>query len=95
MSVLQAMVASMEEGAQPLFLERAGGQPRMCPDCQSAMARADLFSIPVDLCMERQHGVWFDKDELTQVLERVGMEDPPPPEPPSSFTSLLADFFRS
>lgn len=95
MAVLEAMVARMDEGAAPRFVERAGGQTRMCPDCQTAMARVELFLIPVDVCAGQRHGIWLDKDELTQVLERVVMEDPPPPEPPSSFTSLLADFFRS
>lgn len=94
MPVLRAMVASMVEGARPFFQERAGGESRMCPDCQTPMSRADLFGVPVEVCTAREHGVWFDKDELAQALERVGVEDPAPPEPPTSFTTLLADFFR-
>lgn len=94
MPVLRLMVASMVEGAHPFFEGRTGGQSRTCPDCRTPLARADLFHVPVDVCTAHEHGVWFDKDELAQVLERVGVEEPAPPEPPTSFTTLLADFFR-
>lgn len=94
MPVLRVMVASMVEGARPIFEPRTGGQSRMCPDCQAALTKADLFGIPIDVCTAHEHGVWFDNHELAQVLERVGEADPPPPEPPTSFTTLLADFFR-
>jgi Zn-finger nucleic acid-binding protein len=67
--------------------------PRSCPDCDRVMAKRFLFRIPVDTCQAHQHGVWFDNDELRQVLERVGVDDPEPAERPSSFRGLLEDFF--
>lgn len=72
---------------------RSGGSSRTCPDCQRTLAAVELFRIPLDACLTRADGVWFDRDELRQVLERAGVADPPPPEPVPSFTSLLADFF--
>ena len=57
------------------------------------MATALLFGIPVDTCEAHQHGIWFDTDELRQVLERVGVDEPTPPARPDAFRSLLDDFF--
>ena len=92
--VLRLMVANMESGAQPAFEEFGTGR-RRCPDCQANMAEMMLFQIPVDACIERAHGVWFDKDELSQALERVVVEDPGPPQQPTSFVSLLGEFFAN
>jgi Zn-finger nucleic acid-binding protein len=64
-----------------------------CPECHSPMHRAQVLHIPVDYCQPHSHGVWLDKDELRQILERVGETKPEAPEPPTSFTSLLSDFF--
>ena len=66
---------------------------RHCPKCNSAMLRSHIFQIPVDYCNNEKHGVWLDKDELKNILEKVADDDSAPPAPPTSFTSLLNDFF--
>ncbi len=92
--VLRLMVASMESGAEPDFAPIGTGR-RRCLDCHASMAAMSLFEIPVDVCSEHWHGVWFDKDELAQALERVGEAQPAPAEPPTSFVSLLGEFFSA
>src|SRR5512139_3915212 len=39
-----------------------------CAACKHTMETLLLFEIPVDRC--HSHGVWFDKDELAEVLRR-------------------------
>lgn len=95
--VLRDMVGEMVGGprADPFdqMESRSVGTARTCPDCQRPLAPVELFRIPLDACLPRRDGVWFDRDELRQVLERAGMADPPPPEPVPTFTTLLEDFF--
>jgi Zn-finger nucleic acid-binding protein len=41
-----------------------------CPDCRNLMNRhnyARISGVIVDIC--RAHGIWFDRDELRQLLE--------------------------
>lgn len=40
-----------------------------CPDCKDAMGTFRLYGIEIDRC--DKHGVWFDPDELGQVLMAV------------------------
>ncbi len=41
-----------------------------CPVCQSLMVRQRFaFGVVVDLC--KHHGIWFDADELTSILDAV------------------------
>ncbi len=70
------------------------GRTIICPNCRGSMERTQLLGIPVDYCEPHNHGVWFDKDELRQVLERVASPSDAAPEPPTSFTTLLNDFFN-
>src|SRR5258708_2150515 len=41
-----------------------------CPACAAAMETLTLFEVPVDRCAA--HGVWLDKDELEQIVQRAG-----------------------
>lgn len=66
----------------------------LCPECQSSMDRTHILHVPVDYCKPNNHGVWLDKDELRQVLERVNEPTDTQPEPPTSFTSLLNELFN-
>jgi Zn-finger nucleic acid-binding protein len=68
---------------------------RHCPKCNSPMLRYNLLKVPVDFCKNDEHGVWLDKDELKQILERVAAPGETATVPPTSFTSLLNDFFNS
>jgi Zn-finger nucleic acid-binding protein len=88
------MALAMETGESLDFVPGVGRCVRSCPDCGAEMASARLFGIPIDHCASEHHGVWFDKDELAQFLERVGDEEPAPPQKATSFSSLLRDFFE-
>ena len=94
-AITRAMIDEMVPGAAMQFVNHRMPAQRRCPDCTQPLTPVTLFTIPVDYCRDHDHGLWFDKDELQQVLDRVGDTDPPPPEPPTSFTSLLQDFFRA
>lgn len=49
-----------------------------CPECSQLMNRANFArcsGVIIDLC--KKHGIWFDKDELTRIVEFIrqgGME---------------------
>lgn len=57
-----------------------------CPQCRNAMERMPIQAagVVVDTC--REHGVWFDRNELQQVVRAVagpGAGAPQPPPPPA------------
>jgi Zn-finger nucleic acid-binding protein len=92
--VLTRFIEDIEPG---FVLETAGsheGRMIPCPTCRGSMARTHILTVPVDYCKPHNHGVWFDKDELRQVLERVATSTDAAPEAPTSFTTLLNDFFN-
>lgn len=53
-----------------------------CPVCEKPTDRMPIpaASVTVDVC--REHGVWFDRDELQRVVQAVGAKPAPPPPPP-------------
>ncbi len=57
-----------------------------CPQCRNAMERMPIpaANVVVDTC--REHGVWFDRNELQQVVRAVASPGaaPAPPTPPAS-----------
>jgi Zn-finger nucleic acid-binding protein len=65
-------------GAQGNLGDLAGVRYRPCAQCGTLMNRfnyAHISGVVLDAC--KQHGVWFDRDELRQVLafiERGGLE---------------------
>jgi len=62
---------------EPLALEpRSGGEDLTCPRCATTMTAVSLYGIPLDRCGE--HGLWFDKRELEQVLAQSTIAHPPP-----------------
>lgn len=67
---------------------------RQCPKCNGRMLRSTILNVPVDYCKTDEHGVWLDKDELKLILEAVADPESSQTAPPSSFTSLLGDFFN-
>ncbi len=54
-----------------------------CPQCARALERMPIpaAGVTVDVC--REHGVWFDRDELQRVVSAVA-PPPPPPAPGAS-----------
>lgn len=62
-----------------------------CPVCNTALDRLPIpaAGVTVDAC--REHGIWFDRDELQRVVQAVAppqtqqsgqpMQQPPPPPP--------------
>ncbi|MEP7148007.1 MAG: zf-TFIIB domain-containing protein [Acidobacteriota bacterium] len=68
---------------QSAVLNYAGAKPRdsdaatpiryvPCPDCQQLMNRSNFARVSgviIDLC--KQHGVWFDADELPKIIDFI------------------------
>lgn len=63
--------------AEELVRERLASSPaftgggyseRHCPVCDETMDEPLIFDVPIDRCSA--HGMWFDKAELEQVIER-------------------------
>ncbi|MGZ3453009.1 MAG: zf-TFIIB domain-containing protein [Polyangiales bacterium] len=57
-----------------------------CPMCNNALERLPIpaAGVTVDAC--REHGIWFDRDELQRVVQAVappGTQQQQPPPPPS------------
>jgi Zn-finger nucleic acid-binding protein len=74
-----------EGAAAPADQSRSFYRP--CPVCDELMVRrnyAHSSGVIVDLC--REHGVWFDADELARILAwvRAGGRDSQPPPPAST-----------
>jgi Zn-finger nucleic acid-binding protein len=84
--------------APPVSLEWSIVEDRArlpCATCREPMDALMLLDVPVDRC--RPHGVWFDKSELSRVLENVAAPPPAvilpvpvPPIAPDTIGSTLA-----
>lgn len=84
-----------------LRLRPRSGPARTCPCCRAGMTGYFMGDVAIDRCSE--HGVWFDKDELAQVLQAnataYGIRDPGRPLPalaaiPLGLGMLIEPFVR-
>jgi Zn-finger nucleic acid-binding protein len=77
MERLDQMAADMHAVPRPAKLPfDADPRPRIpCLVCNVDMDPWRVHGVPIDRCIK--HGVWFDRDELRQVL--AGGVDPPKP----------------
>lgn len=67
--VLAAHVGKMQTSVSPKLRWKVDDRPGLpCAVCRTMMEAALLFETPVERC--HQHGVWFDKNELSNVLHR-------------------------
>ncbi|HEV8594337.1 MAG TPA: zf-TFIIB domain-containing protein [Thermoplasmata archaeon] len=67
-----------EHEVERLIVEYAGGRSDFpCPRCGKTMATRPVGAVVVDVCMEC-HGVWFDADELEEVVRSMAGEVPLP-----------------
>ena len=77
-------------------LEYTGGaySERHCPACDEKMDEPLIYDVPIDRCPA--HGMWFDKEELEEVLKRSRSEGwPRTPEPsPADSLNMLIDAVR-
>lgn len=48
------------------------GPKRACPACHKSMAKVHYGAPRVEVDECRKHGIWFDKGELTRVLQAAG-----------------------
>lgn len=66
---MQEMAAQMQTPQRhvPLMATPVKREPLRCPTCTQPMQAFNLFDIPIDAC-EKKHGVWFDANELAQLL---------------------------
>ena len=77
--MMRAMRPAIEGHGRRLAMDaRTGpGLPALpCPHCSEPLAAVLLEEIPVDRCT-RQHGVWFDADELEHSLRNASQEFAP------------------
>ena len=77
----ESLCADKEE--QSVVISYAGSKPREldslpsinyvpCPDCKQLMNRSNFAhssGVVIDLC--KQHGVWFDAEELPKIIEFI------------------------
>lgn len=82
-AVLSEMVLEMLPPGQLARLELAvlerAGEGLACPACGERMTPTTVHAVQLDRC-PRQHGVWFDRDELQAALYSVathGVPDAP------------------
>ena len=53
----------------PAWLD-AGTSQIACPECHTTMQAITLHGVHLDRCTK--HGVWFDIDEITEMLRKAG-----------------------
>ena len=66
------LVAILEQRASTLVelpWEARQDKPRPCAECKTEMQTVNLGSVALDRC--DKHGVWFDANEMTQLLKQV------------------------
>jgi Zn-finger nucleic acid-binding protein len=69
--MMRAMRPALEGHGRRLDTSpRVDHPPLPCPQCTEPLAAVALEEIPVDRC-PRQHGVWFDADELEHALRNA------------------------
>ncbi len=67
-----ALVAILEQRASTLIelpWEARQDKPRPCAQCKAEMQTVNLGSVALDRCAS--HGVWFDMNEMTQLLKQA------------------------
>lgn len=67
-----ALVAILEQRASTLVelpWQARQDKPRPCAECKTEMQTVNLGSVALDRCA--QHGVWFDMNEMTQLLKQA------------------------
>jgi Zn-finger nucleic acid-binding protein len=74
---ISAMTAQVKPKIDWTVTHKRVGLP--CAACKHTMETLLLFDIPVDRC--HSHGVWFDKDELAEVLRRSTIVPKEPRDP--------------
>ncbi|MDQ3333724.1 MAG: zf-TFIIB domain-containing protein [Myxococcota bacterium] len=74
---ISAMTAEVKPRVEWTVTHQRIGLP--CAVCKHTMETLLLFQIAVDRC--HSHGVWFDKDELAEVLRRSTIKPAQPSDP--------------
>ena len=92
--ILHEMTAYMKglwdnSGASFVKNPRKKEQTRGCPECRRGMIQIAIEGVAVERC--RDHGVWFDREELQTALHRVA--SPEKQSPPKATIALR--FIRS
>ena len=78
---ISAMTSEVKPRVEWTVTHKRIGLP--CAVCKHTMETLLLFEIAVDRC--HSHGVWFDKDELAEVLRRSTIKQPQPSDPGTAF----------
>jgi Zn-finger nucleic acid-binding protein len=74
-AALLEMAAEMTRPNPPQirFLPHKRAEKLACPSCGNAMGTWRFHKTELDRC--EKHGIWFDRDELEQVLYAVFVEE--------------------
>ena len=70
---------------------------RKCPICGHKMKKTTLGEKPktlIDLC-SKEHGVWFDGGEVTQLIRHLAGEHPPKRDAREQVISFLEEVFEA
>ena len=100
---LELLLDSYGLGETKQFLDDVAGVPgvvrlekrRRCPICGQKMKKANLggqAEVLVDVCRD-EHGLWFDRGEVVQVVRHLAQEHLPPADPRAQVISFLEEVF--
>jgi len=62
-------VARTVKSPAPTWTE-SGASKIECPECHQTMQAVTMHGVQLDRCAK--HGVWFDIDEITEMLRKAG-----------------------
>src|SRR4030042_6789677 len=87
--LLSHILASSEAGTTE--------KKRRCPICRRKMKKTTIGESPkilVDLCTQKD-GLWFDGDEVAQLLKDLAKKKPAGKEPQHKIISFLGEVFKA
>ena len=101
---LELLLASAGHDDSQEYLNRVTGKPeavttekkRKCPICTKKMGKTyidDGGEVLVDIC-PYEHGIWFDGQEVNQLLKHLAQKSPDKEESSREVMDFLADIFK-
>ena len=102
---LELLLESQGLGEAKLFLDNILDSPeaissekkRKCPICHHKMRKATIGGQPeilIDVC-GKEHGLWFDGGEVTQLIKHLAGEQPPKGDSGEQVISFLEEVFEA
>ena len=102
---LELLLESRGFGESKTFLDNVLHSPEAsspekklnCPICGHSMKKAAIGELPktiIDICA-REHGLWFDGGEVTQLIRYLAGEHQPAPDSGEQVISFLEEVFEA